>query len=119
MWHKFDEIIIFLSIFSLVRSEDLLKELRQLKNMSTKPSFHRSKRAIREHFSDIHCLSKFETSEQTIIRTVESQKNGANFLNVTTMDSFELCLANCCETQLCNVAIYDEQVMKKCLFTEQ
>ena len=91
----------------LVRAENLVEELRQLKNQTIQ---HRSKRAIREHYSDLHCLQKFETSEQTIIRTVESQKNGAVFINVTTLESFELCLASCCETSLCNVAIFDESV---------
>ena len=91
----------------LVRAENLVEELRQLKNQTIK---HRPKRAIREHYSDLHCLQKFETSEQTIIRTVESQKNGAVFINVTTLESFELCLASCCETSLCNVAIFDESV---------
>ena len=87
--------------------ENLVEELRQLKNQTIN---HRPKRTIREHYSDLHCLQKFETSEQTIIRTVESQKNGAVFINVTTLESFELCLASCCETSLCNVAIFDESV---------
>ena len=95
----------------LVRAENLVEELRQLKNQTINFDHrHRSKRAIREHYSDLHCLQKFETSEQTIIRTVESQKNGAVFINVTTLESFELCLASCCETSLCNVAIFDESV---------
>lgn len=97
-----------LSVIFLVKADnDLVQELRQLKNQTIK---NRPKRAIREHYSDLHCLQKFETSEQTIIRTVESQKNGAVFINVTTFESFELCLASCCETPLCNVAIFDEQV---------
>ena len=105
-----NKLLILFSIFSvifLVKGNDLVQELRQLTNQTIK---HRPKRAIREHYSDLHCLQKFETSEQTIIRTVESQKNGAVFINVTTFESFELCLASCCETPLCNVAIFDEQV---------
>ena len=96
--------VLFFALSFSALAENPLEELRALKK--TKP---REKRAIREHYSDMHCLQKFETSEQTIIRTVESQKNGAVFINVTSMDSFELCLASCCETNLCNVAIFDEQ----------
>ena len=100
-------------------SETLIEELRQLKNersptlhsRSTTPS--RSKRAIREHYSDLHCLQKFETSPQTIIRTEESRNNGAVFLNVTTLDNYNLCLSSCCDTRLCNVAIFDEQVRRR------
>ena len=43
----------------LVRAENLVEELRQLKNQTIK---YRPKRAIREHYSDLHCLQKFETS---------------------------------------------------------
>ena len=101
---------LILSLTSLVNGDYLVDELRQLKNQTKGLTRDRPKRAIREHYSDLHCLQKFETSEQTIIRTVESQKNGAVFINVTTVDSFELCLASCCETSLCNVAIFDDQV---------
>lgn len=109
MRRKINLVIIF-SFLVAVKSEDLIEELRSLKNPEKSSGLTRDKRAIREHFSDLHCLQKFETSEQTIIRTVESQKNGAVFINVSTADSFELCLATCCETSLCNVAIFDEQV---------
>ena len=101
---------LILSLTILVNGDYLVDELRQLKNQTKRLTRDRPKRAIREHYSDLHCLQKFETSEQTIIRTVESQKNGAVFINVTTVDSFELCLASCCETSLCNVAIFDDQV---------
>ena len=107
-----------LSIFGIcfilfsVNAEDPVEELRNLKHQPIgKQSKAREKRAIKEHFSDLHCLKQFETSYQTIIRTVESQNNGAVFLNVSTVTSYELCLATCCETKLCNVAVFDEEVI--------
>lgn len=94
-------------------AEDLVNQLRQLKR--AKPS-SRAKRSIKEHYSDLHCLQKFETSPKTILRTAESQENGATFLNASTFDSFEMCLAFCCETLLCNVAVYDETVRRPSIF---
>ena len=101
--------LFFLILPILALGEDHIAELRALKSYSP---YHKqfAKRAIREHYSDLHCLQKFEVSPSTIIRTAESQKNGAVFINVTTLDSFELCLSTCCDTQLCNVAVFDEQV---------
>ena len=104
---------------NLVQGSTLIEELRQLKKEPVKnprfarndPVVLRSKRAIREHYSDLHCIRKFETSPQTIIRTQESRNNGATFLNVTTLDSYNLCLSSCCDTTLCNVAIFDEEVI--------
>ena len=89
----------------------MIEELRQLKNEPT-PTPKRAKRAIREHYSDLHCLQKFETSPGTIIRTQESRNNGAVFLKVTTLDSYNLCLSSCCDTRLCNVAVFDEEVRR-------
>ena len=116
---KFLVILInFLIFANLVQGSTLIEELRQLKKEPVK-NLHfarndpilRSKRAIREHYSDLHCIRKFETSPQTIIRTQESRNNGATFLNVTTLDSYNLCLSSCCDTTLCNVAIFDEEVI--------
>ena len=104
-------ILISVLIFSLSTAENPVEELRNLKNSKSpsNPEKPREKRAIKEHYSDLHCLKQFETSYQTIIRTVESQQNGAVFLNVSTMTSYELCLATCCQTKLCNVAVFDEE----------
>ena len=120
---KFLVILINFSLFAnrVMSSGTLIEELRQLKKeqpVNKLPKFARNndnpvlraKRAIREHYSDLHCIRKFETSPQTIIRTQESRNNGATFLNVTTLDSYNMCLSSCCDTTLCNVAIFDEEV---------
>ena len=73
-----------------------------------------SKRSIGEHYEDSHCVESFETSDKTIIRTIESKSNGAVFLNNTEVETYERCLRFCCETNLCTVAVWDQQVSLTC-----
>ena len=70
-----------------------------------------SKRSIVDHYEDSHCLDSFETSDKTIIRTIESKNNGAVFLNNTEVETYERCLRFCCETSMCTVAVWDQQVI--------
>ena len=92
------------------------KELEGLKKASkTIPTskneeFSRAKRSIASNYEDAHCLKNFETKDNAIIKTKESQANGAQYLNETNVATFEFCLRYCCETPLCNVAVYDIQV---------
>ena len=55
-----------------------------------------------------HCLEAFDYSEKTIVRLNDSVNNGANFLDVDIVDTFELCLKWCCQTDLCNLAVWDQ-----------
>ena len=55
-----------------------------------------------------HCLEAFDYSEKTIVRLNDSVNNGANFLDVDIVDTFELCLKWCCQTELCNLAVWDQ-----------
>ncbi len=70
----------------------------------------KNKRSIVDHYEDSHCVESFETSDKTIIRTIESKTNGAVFLNNTDVDTYERCLRFCCETSMCTVAVWDQQV---------
>ena len=65
-----------------------------------------------DHYEDSHCVDSFETSDKTIIRTIESKTNGAVFLNNTEVETYERCLRFCCETSMCTVAVWDQQVIK-------
>lgn len=56
------------------------------------------------------CLEEFEVSESTIIRTEDSRVLGAQFLNETDVGNREDCLALCCATRFCNVAVFEEKV---------
>lgn len=79
-------------------------------NLSEKSQKKLSKRSIVDHYEDSHCVESFETSDKTIIRTIESKTNGAVFLNNTDVDTYERCLRFCCETTMCTVAVWDQQV---------
>ena len=86
------------------------QELRDVRK-SQKVIYQRTKRSISANYKDVHCLENFETKDNAIIKTKESQANGAQYLNETKVDTFEFCLRVCCETLLCNVAVYDLQVL--------
>jgi hypothetical protein len=72
-----------------------------------------SKVAMSNNFEGSHCLGAFDISEKTIIRYDESRERGAKFLNETEIDTFEYCLKYCCDTRLCNLAVWDEKVSSK------
>ena len=55
-----------------------------------------------------HCLEAFDYSEKTIVRLNDSVNNGATFLDVDIVDTFELCLKWCCQTDVCNLAVWDQ-----------
>ena len=71
-----------------------------------------SKRSIVDHYEDSHCIDSFETSDKTIIRTIESKSNGAIFINNTEVETYERCLRFCCQTPMCTVAVWDQQVIQ-------
>ena len=56
------------------------------------------------------CLGKFEVSENIIIRTEDSKKQGAKFLNATDLGNRDDCINLCCFTKFCDVAVFDENV---------
>ena len=95
------------------KSATNVKEFQnELQNLKKLPNHirRRNKRSIASNYEDIHCLKNFETKDNAIIKTKESQANGAQYLNETKVETFDFCLRYCCETTLCNVAVYDVQV---------
>jgi hypothetical protein len=58
------------------------------------------------------CLSNYEVSEGSIIRTRDSQELGAKFLNESDLGAggHDECLRLCCRTPRCNVAVFQEKV---------
>ncbi|XP_045111873.1 probable serine/threonine-protein kinase irlC [Portunus trituberculatus] len=60
------------------------------------------------------CLEKFDVSESTIIRTEDSRMLGAQFLNESDVGNREDCLALCCATRFCNVAVFEEKHSGSC-----
>ena len=56
------------------------------------------------------CQEDFLIKEGTIIRTVDSRRRGATFLNNTEVAETSQCLEACCDRAGCNAAIYDQKV---------
>lgn len=53
---------------------------------------------------------RFDVHENTIIRTEESRAIGAKFLDNADLGSREECLRLCCETEFCDVFVFEEKV---------
>jgi hypothetical protein len=66
--------------------------------------------SIAENFVGSHCLEAFDVSFKTIIRTNDSLRLGAQFLDEAETENFQICLKYCCDTTLCDVAVWDDKV---------
>ncbi|XP_065075728.1 uncharacterized protein LOC135699402 isoform X2 [Ochlerotatus camptorhynchus] len=60
------------------------------------------------------CLVRFDVHVNTIIRTEESRSMGANFLDDADVSSREQCLRLCCETEKCDVFVFEEKNQGTC-----
>lgn len=56
------------------------------------------------------CLDNFNIKLDEIIRTQDSQQLGAKYLNEVDLGSREECLRLCCETDECDVFVFEEKV---------
>lgn len=56
------------------------------------------------------CIDSFDIYKDKIIRTQDSQGLGAKYLNEVDLDSRQECLRLCCETDECDVFIFEEKV---------
>ena len=56
------------------------------------------------------CLDAFKIHEDKIIRTQESLDMGAKYLKEFDVNSREECLKFCCDTESCDVFIFEEKV---------
>lgn len=59
----------------------------------------------------MYLLGHFNIQREMIIRTEESRKLGAKYLDFAEMGSREECLRLCCETDECDVFVYEEKVL--------
>lgn len=57
------------------------------------------------------CIDNFAVHKDKIIRTQDSRAMGAKYLNEVDLDTREECLRLCCETENCDVFVYEEKVM--------
>lgn len=58
-------------------------------------------------------LEKFHVNFNTIIKTGDSRALGAKYLNESELVSKEDCMLWCWETNPCNLAVYEEKVLRK------
>lgn len=56
------------------------------------------------------CIENFGIHTDKIIRTQDSRNMGAKYLNEIDLGSREECLRLCCETDTCDVFVYEEKV---------
>ena len=77
---------------------------------------HDRKRPVPLLDSSHSCLERFEVSESTIIRAQDSRHMGARFLNESDVGNREDCMALCCRTPTCTVAVFEEKVTIICNF---
>lgn len=59
-------------------------------------------------------LENFQVNENRIIRTEDSRRMGARYLNETELSSNRDCLLWCWETTSCNVAVFEEKGKGSC-----
>ncbi|XP_065155908.1 uncharacterized protein [Atheta coriaria] len=60
------------------------------------------------------CIENFDIHKDKIIRTTDSRAMGAKYLNEMDLDSREECLRLCCETENCDVFVYEEKNAGSC-----
>ncbi|XP_028132696.1 uncharacterized protein LOC114328120 isoform X2 [Diabrotica virgifera virgifera] len=60
------------------------------------------------------CIEKFNVHRDKIIRTQDSQNMGAKYLNELDLGSREECLHLCCETENCDVFVFEEKNSGSC-----
>lgn len=58
----------------------------------------------------MHFVAKFDVKNDMIIKTEESKKLGAKFLESADALTKVECLHLCCETENCDVFVYEEKV---------
>ncbi|KAH9642108.1 hypothetical protein HF086_007228 [Spodoptera exigua] len=55
------------------------------------------------------CASRFDVQRDKIIRTEESRDMGARYLSELDVGARSECLRLCCETDACDVFVYEEK----------
>lgn len=70
-----------------------------------------SSRVVKRSDIDLQtCISNFDIHKDKIIRTQDSRDMGAKYLNEIDLGSREECLRLCCETEDCDVFVFEEKV---------
>lgn len=82
-----------------------------VKSTTNKVFEHYEKQVIKRHDSDIQtCLDSFDIHQDKIIRTQDSRDMGAKYINERDVPTRGDCLKLCCETENCDVFVFEEKV---------
>ncbi|XP_046471893.1 uncharacterized protein [Neodiprion pinetum] len=60
------------------------------------------------------CVESFDVHKNKIIRTEDSQEMGAKYINEIDLDSRKECLRLCCETEQCDVFVFEDKRPGSC-----
>ncbi|KAG5881991.1 hypothetical protein JTB14_028592 [Gonioctena quinquepunctata] len=77
-------------------------------------SFTEKNRVKRAEIDLQTCIDNFNVHRDKIIRTQDSQNMGAKYLNEIDLGSREECLRLCCETENCDVFVFEEKNSGSC-----
>lgn len=94
MGARFANFCKYFLVFGVILSENLTKTMR-----------------LKRADIDLQtCIDNFNVHKDKIIRTQDSQTMGAKYLNEIDLGSREECLRLCCETDDCDVFVFEEKV---------
>ncbi|CAH1131802.1 unnamed protein product [Ceutorhynchus assimilis] len=119
---NFTGFLTHLAISSILLSKTALGTGSQL-NLSTLPhekllptdfSTNPLLRTKRAEIDIQTCIENFNVHRDKIIRTQDSQNMGAKYLNEIDLGSREECLRLCCETENCDVFVFEEKNSGSC-----
>lgn len=65
------------------------------------------------------CAARFDVQRDKIIRTEESRDMGARYLSELDVGARPECLRLCCETESCDVFVYEEKVYHRDLHSTE
>lgn len=77
-----------------------------------------NRQLVKRHDNDLQtCLDNFDVHQDKIIRTQDSRQMGAKYINERDVLSRDECLRLCCETESCDVFVFEEKVCNSLLNT--
>uniref|UniRef100_A0A336MHF2 CSON000530 protein n=1 Tax=Culicoides sonorensis TaxID=179676 RepID=A0A336MHF2_CULSO len=109
----------FLVLMSLLQCISIVKGVHIRRSTGSNKKYLENRHIIRKRAMDIElCIDRFDIHSNKIIRTDESINMGAKFIADVELMSHDQCLRLCCETEGCNVFVYEEKVRGTCFLFE-
>ncbi|XP_034472908.1 low-density lipoprotein receptor-related protein 11 isoform X2 [Drosophila innubila] len=96
----------------------LLQLLQLLEAAAGQPEFAAPSHHLTKRMDLESCIGHFDVHKNTIIRTGESQAIGGKYLQGLELDTLEECERLCCETDACDVYIFERKAGGYCYLFE-